>query len=68
MDPAAPAPSMAAPPQKKAKTSADALGPTLRGTATGAVHGDALALDEGDVPAWAFSSLQELVKKCTSLL
>jgi hypothetical protein len=40
------------PPQKK-------LCSSLRGTATAAVHGDALAVEEGDVPDWAFSLAQE---------
>ena len=31
---------------------------SLRGTATAAVHGDVLALEEGDVPAWVFSLSQ----------
>ena len=42
------------PPQKKLPSS-------LRGTATAAVHGDALAVEEGDVPNWAFSLAQEHV-------
>ena len=32
---------------------------SLRGTATAAVHGDVLALEEGDVPAWVFSLSQD---------
>ena len=40
------------PPNKK-------LCSSLRGTATAAVHGDVLALEEGDVPAWAFSLSQD---------
>eukprot|EP00438_Fugacium_kawagutii_P031095 Skav204637 [mRNA] locus=scaffold1712:394783:397559:- [translate_table: standard] len=39
------------PPQKKLCTS-------LRGTSTGAVHGDTLAVEEGDVPPWVFSLAQ----------
>ena len=31
---------------------------TLRGTQTAAVHGDTLALEEGELPAWAFSLSQ----------
>ena len=42
------------PPQKK-------LCSSLRGTATAAVHGDALAVEEGDVPNWAFSLAEEHV-------
>ena len=30
----------------------------LRGTATGVVHGDALALEEEEVPQWVFSMAQ----------
>lgn len=41
------------PPQKK-------LCSSLRGTATAAVHGDALAVEEGDVPDWAFSLAQDV--------
>lgn len=40
------------PPNKK-------LCSSLRGTATAAVHGDVLALEEGDVPAWVFSLSQD---------
>jgi len=41
------------PPNKK-------LCSSLRGTATAAVHGDVLALEEGDVPAWVFSLSQDV--------
>lgn len=40
------------PPNKK-------LCSSLRGTATAAVHGDVLALEEGDVPGWVFSLSQD---------